>query len=89
MSKSCVLFCVFPSVIYILTLTALLAFSAGVHAYAYVEEPKWLETQRLFLLYVFFLPASVSQHLIQSNRTVFFTTIALFHGNLPISNQDF
>ncbi|KAM7534242.1 hypothetical protein Aperf_G00000106724 [Anoplocephala perfoliata] len=36
-------------VIYILTLVAFLAFSVGVHAYTYMEEPKWLETQRLFL----------------------------------------
>ncbi|VDO01749.1 unnamed protein product [Rodentolepis nana] len=36
-------------VIYILVLLAIVTFSVGVHAYAYLEEPKWLETQRLLL----------------------------------------
>lgn len=74
-------------VIYILTLTALLTFSAGVHAYAYVEEPKWLETQRLFLF------CQLRHRLMgldgvaasSSCRTPFTTDICFFDSPLPNS----
>ncbi|KAL5969509.1 hypothetical protein TSMEX_002783, partial [Taenia solium] len=72
-------------VIYILTLTALLAFSAGVHAYAYVEEPKWLETQRLFLFcqlrHRLMGPDGVTAS--SGCRTPFTTGIFLFDSSPP------